>query len=132
MSLGFSTHSRSFSWFTLIGVIAGLVHYSIAVCLEALLSIDPVWANTCGFLMAFPVSYMGHRKFSFAWQETTHKQAFPRFFLVACLGFLENQFLLLLGLKLFSWPFWIVLLIVMGFVAVSTYLISRFWAFKSA
>lgn len=131
MSLESYTHSRSFSWFTLVGALAGVVHYSVAVGLESGTHISPAWANVCGFMLAFPVSYIGHRKFSFAWRKITHMQAFPRFLLVACGGFLENQFLLLSGLKLFAWPFWIILAIVMVVVAATTYSLSRFWAFKS-
>jgi putative flippase GtrA len=130
MSVESFRHSRSFSWFTVVGALAGIVHYVVAVGLEAGISLHPGWANVCGFLCAFPVSYMGHRKFSFARINTTHQQALPRFLLVACGGFLENQFLLLSGLKLLAWPFWIILGIVMVLVAATTYTLSRFWAFK--
>ena|ERR1051325_6132822 len=130
MNLQSFTHSRSFSWFTLIGTLAGMVHYSVAVTVEASIGLHPGWANVCGFMLAFPVSYLGHRKFSFAWRKIPHQHAFPRFLLVACGGFLENQFLTLSGLKLLAWPFWIVLAIVMVLVAVTTYSLSRFWAFK--
>lgn len=130
MSLQSFTHSRSFSWFTFIGAVAGLVHYSVAVSLEASMGLHPGWANMWGFALAFPVSYMGHRKFSFAWRKIPHRQAFPRFLLVACSGFVENQFLTLSALKLFAWPFWIILAIVMVIVAMTTYSLSRFWAFK--
>jgi putative flippase GtrA len=123
-------HSRSISWFTLIGALAAAVHYVVAVSLEAGLGVAPAWANPCGFLLAFPVSYIGHRQFSFAAQKASHQQAFPRFLLVACGGFLSNQFLLLSALRLFALPFWLTLAIVMVVVAVTTYMLSRFWAFK--
>jgi putative flippase GtrA len=123
-------HSRSISWFTLIGALAAAVHYVVAVGLEAGLGVAPAWANPCGFMLAFPVSYIGHRQFSFSAQNASHQQAFPRFLLVACGGFLSNQFLLLSALRLFALPFWLTLAIVMVVVAVTTYMLSRYWAFK--
>src|SRR5690349_10205944 len=105
-------HSRSISWFTLIGALAAAVHYVVAVSLDAGLGVAPAWANPCGFLLAFPVSYIGHRQFSFSAQKASHQQAFPRFLLVACGGFLSNQFLLLSALRLFGLPFWLTLAVV--------------------
>lgn len=92
----------------------------------------PAWANPCGFLLAFPVSYIGHGKLSFAGHQASHTQALPRFLLVACSGFLANQLLLLSLLELFALPFWLTLAVVMLIVAVTTYVLSRYWAFKSA
>jgi putative flippase GtrA len=76
------------------------------------------------------VSYFGHRKFSFAGQDASHTQAFPRFLSIAALGFLANQTLVLNGIEYTNLPFWLVLGVVMVLVAASTYLLSKFWAFK--
>lgn len=126
------THTRSLSWFTLIGIIAAAVHYVIAVGFEWSHLLPPTQANIIGFLTAFPVSYFGHRKLSFSRQNSTHKQAFPRFFAVAVTGFITNQSLVIGGLRFTHLPFWLVLGFVMIIIAVSTYLLSRHWAFKGA
>jgi len=123
-------HKTSISWFAVIGAIAALVHYVVAVSLEGLHWLSAPHANILGFLSAFPVSYFGHRHLSFAHHSSTHQQALPRFFAVALLGFLANQSLVLSGLLFTSLPFWLILGIVMVIVAVSTYLLSHFWAFK--
>ena len=122
---------RSASWFTIIGAIAALVHYVVAVGLETGIITPPATANIAGFICAFPVSYFGHRLLSFADHNTRHAQALPRFLMVACGGFLANQTLVLLGLRFTTLPFWLVLGVVMVIVAASTYLLSRFWAFKA-
>ena len=126
------THTQSLSWFTLIGIIAAAVHYVIAVGFEWSHLLPPSQANAIGFLVAFPVSYFGHRKLSFSNQNSTHKQAFPRFLAVAITGFVANQSLVIGALHLTHLPFWLVLGFVMVFIAVSTYLLSRYWAFKGA
>jgi putative flippase GtrA len=120
---------RSISWFLVVGAIAAVVHYTVAVALEGLYDIRPAWSNIVGFCCAFPVSYVGHRNYSFAHQTNAHQQALPRFLLVALLGFLTNQSLLLIGLHFTTLPFWLVLALVMLIVAVSTYLLSKYWAF---
>ena len=123
-------HGRSVSWFTIIGATAALVHYVVAVGFESGLSVAPAWANLFGFLLAFPVSYLGHTRFSFASSNTKHTQALPRFFAVAVAGFFGNQLLVLTTLHFSHLPFWLVLGVVMVIVAISTYLLSRYWAFK--
>ncbi|CAG0965603.1 hypothetical protein MTYP_00973 [Methylophilaceae bacterium] len=124
------THQRSVSWFTLIGAIAALVHYTAAVGLESV-GIPAAWANPSGFLLAFPVSYFGHRHLSFPGRTNSHRQSMPRFFVVAVGGFAANHLLLLMGLQVFSLPFWLLLGIIMLIVAIGTYLLSRYWAFTA-
>lgn len=125
------SHRQSVSWFTIIGALAALTHYLIAVSFEYSGTLSPSHANIAGFFAAFPVSYMGHRKFSFSGHDASHRQALPRFLSVAVLGFLANQTLTLNAIQYTALPFWLVLGIVMVIVAVSTYFLSHFWAFKS-
>lgn len=122
--------TRSVTWFACIGALAALVHYVVAVGLEGYLQIVPAWANIWGFVCAFPVSYIGHRTWSFPESNKAHQHTLPRFLSVAVLGFLANQTLVLLSLRYTTLPFWLVLAVVMVVVAVSTYLFSRFWAFS--
>ena len=122
-------HMQSVSWFTIIGVLAALTHYIVAVSLEHSAFFTASHANIAGFIAAFPVSYIGHRKFSFAGHDASHSHALPRFLSVAILGFLANQTLVINGLNYTKLPFWFVLGLVMVLVAFSTYLLSRYWAF---
>lgn len=124
------SHRYSISWFAVIGALAAAVHYVVAVGLELTGMLTAVYANTAGFLFAFPVSYFGHRTLSFSGQTSSHQHAFPRFFLVALSGFLANQLLVINAIYFTRVPFWLVLGIVMVMVAVSTYFLSRYWAFK--
>lgn len=120
---------HSVSWFLVVGALAALVHYMVAVILESGFEVAPAWSNILGFCVAFPVSYVGHRNFTFRDQAKPHYQALPRFLLVALLGFLANQSLVLLSLHFTLLPFWLVLALVMLLVAVSTYVLSKYWAF---
>jgi putative flippase GtrA len=126
-----SQHQKSATWFTIVGALAALTHYVVAVGLVHLVNLQPAWSNVFGFAFAFPVSYVGHRKFSFANQNASNRHALPRFLSVALAGFIANQGLVVLGLRYTPIPFWLLLGIVMVAVAVSTYLLSHYWAFKS-
>lgn len=112
-------------------MVAAIVHYVCAVGLEVGTAMPPAYANIAGFLMAFPVSYLGHRKLSFGHQHSAHHQAFPRFFAVAGSGFIANQLLVIGALKFTRMPFWLVLAIVMVIIALCTFILSRYWAFKN-
>jgi putative flippase GtrA len=70
------THRYSISWFAVIGVLAAGVHYVVAVSLELTHVLNAIYANTAGFLCAFPVSYFGHRKLSFSGQISSHLQCY--------------------------------------------------------
>lgn len=114
-----------------VGALAALVHYVVAL-LSHYCGLTPANSNWLGFACAFPVSYWGHRTWSFKNSQAAHISAFSKFFVVALLGFLGNQALLWLGLHYTPLPFWLVLGLVMVVVALSTYVLSRFWAFKHA
>ena len=93
-------------WFILVGVSAGLTHLSIYYIATQGIGILNEWANACGFVIAFFVSFAGHRYLSFKDSGTTIKQSLLRF----------ND--------------WIALFIAIAGAAAQTFLLSRFWAFK--
>jgi putative flippase GtrA len=121
--------THSISWFAVIGACAALVHYIAAVAMAYLGWLSPAYANFTAFLIAFPVSYFGHRHLSFAAQDQSHFIALPRFLLVAVSSFIANQVLLISLLHYTALPFWFVLGVVMVLVAFLTYLSSKYWAF---
>jgi putative flippase GtrA len=121
--------ARSVAWFVVVGVSAMAVHYVVTLSANHFVSLSPPLANLVGFLCAFPVSYIGHRNFSFAGTTAGHGKAVVRLFGVSCLSFVGNQLLLWLLLTFTPLPLWIALGIVLIAVAVVTYLLSRSWVF---
>ncbi|RZI80301.1 MAG: GtrA family protein [Rubrivivax sp.] len=115
--------------FVLVGMAAAAVHYGVALTLHGRLGLAPAWANPLAFGAAFPISYVGHRRWSFPGDLRPHAQALPRFMAVAMSGFLGNQALLLMLLRLGAWPFWLAMGVTLVSVALGTYLLSRHWAF---
>ncbi len=117
--------------FLIVGGTAATVHYAIGVIAYEFLAAPPWLANVLGFGGAFPLSYAGHRNWSFAAVRAAHLHAAPRFFAVSVAAFATNQLLLELGLRWIGGPFWIVLAIVLAAVAAGTYFLARFWAFSN-
>lgn len=116
--------------FVFVGGAAAGVHYLVALLLHGVVGVAPEWANVLAFSSAFPVSYLGHRYFSFPSARLPHLQALPRFLAVACSSFLANQALLLVLLHHWAWPFWLALGTTLVVVAAATYVFSRYWAFR--
>lgn len=118
--------------FVLVGALAATVHYAVALLLHGAWAVPPAWANAAAFGTAFPVSYLGHRLFSFPEARRPHIEALPRFLMVALGGFVGNQALLLALLSQAAWPFWLALGTTLVAVAAVTYVLSRHWAFAAA
>ena len=84
--------------------------------------------NVFAFLLAFQVSYLGHRYWTFNHQK--HSLAsLPKFFSVAAGGFLINEGVFALLLHLSGWYYPIALGITLVLIAILTFLLGKFWAF---
>lgn len=116
--------------FVSVGALAALVHYLVALSAFYIdKNFSASTSNWIGFFFAFPVSYFGHRYWTFKASQVAHVSAFFKFFIVALIGFLGNQGLLWLLLHYTTCPFWLSLALVMVIVAVSTYVLSKSWVF---
>ena len=118
-------------WFVLVGASAALTH--MAVFTLVLLLVPTLWpeiANVAGFLVAFLVSFVGHRRLSFQDAGTSVMQSFVRFAATAVAGFVTNETVFILLFRLLGLPTWVALISGIVVSAVQTFVLSRFWAFK--
>lgn len=122
--------SRRFSaiWFALVGASAALTH------MLAFASFKNHWipeaANAAGFVIAFFVSFAGHRWLSFRGADTSVAQSLGRFAATALGGFLTNEIVFTLLLRGLGWSAWAALLVGLVTAAGQTYVLSRWWAFR--
>ncbi|RJG13333.1 GtrA family protein [Pseudomonas cavernicola] len=123
--------SRELFWFAIVGVTALLVHF-LVVSLLVPLGLAPLFANVLAYLVAFQVSYWGHRLKTFEAGHLPHRQTLPRFFAVASFGFLLNETLYFILLCTTPLDYRVALLIVLLVVAGVTFVLSRLWAFYGA
>ncbi len=119
--------------FGIVGLTAAAVHYWTVIALVELFDAAPLRANVGGFVVAFWVSYFGHRHWTFSdTREEGLGQAasFLRFLSVAVLGFLVNELLFFVLLHTTRMPYYVALAIVVLTVAAMTYVLSKLWAFR--
>jgi putative flippase GtrA len=111
-----------------IGGTAAVVNISIVLLLVSLMQLQPLVANVFAFLIAFNISYFGHKYFTFSRLHNEKKLSLPHFFLVAISGAAINESLYYLFLKYTTLNYLISLVIVLGLVATYSFILSRFWA----
>jgi len=115
--------------FIAVGVSALLTHWLVVILLVSAAGLPPLVANVFAFLVAFNVSYFGHRHLTFNASERSHRQTLPRFATVAASSFLVNEALYWLLLNFTPLRYDLAMLLVLGTVAGMTYLLGKFWAF---
>ncbi|WP_428419768.1 GtrA family protein [Methylibium sp.] len=117
--------------FVIVGAVAATVHWLLACAAMRGLAWPPQLANLAGFVLAFGVSYAGHKRYSFR-SGARHRDALPRFAVVALSAFSLNGLLYQMLLSAQLLPPEAALALVLLTVAAGTYLASRLWAFRPA
>ena len=115
--------------FGIVGLFAAGVHFTV-VNLLVHVNWQPLVANVYGFLCAFLVSFTGHHVWSFAAKSRKKSRALGRFFVVAVISFLLNEFCYWLLLRYTKLDYRFSLILVIGGVAVLTFFSSKYWAFR--
>ena len=116
--------------FVLVGGGAAATHLAVVGLLVSLAGLAPLWANVLAFLVAFVVSYNGHALLTFSESQAHGWSVVARFFAVACLSFVANELLYYIALHWLHWHYFWSLAGVLVLVAVGTFVMSKFWAFK--
>jgi len=117
-------------WFFGVAAAAGLTHLAVFFLIEHFLpSVLPEIANFLAFSVAFSISFMGHRNLSFSDTTSSVEQSLRRFVVVSVAGFVCNEIVFSLALRLLAWSSWLALLSGFAVAGGQTYLLSRFWAF---
>lgn len=120
--------ARTGFWFVVVGAGAALTHALVFGLAQRWLW--PELANAAGFMVAFFVSFAGHRRLSFSDAGTSLWASLRRFAATALLGFAVNEGAFVLLLRGFGWPSWPALIAALLVAAGQTFVLSRFWAFR--
>ena len=117
--------------FGLVGGSAAATHLAVVALLVSQLQMRPLSANVLAFLVAFIVSYNGHALLTFSAAQANGWPVVARFFAVACLVFVANELLYYIALNWLHWHYFWSLALVLVLIAAGTFVLSKFWAFKS-
>ena len=115
-------------WFLAVGSAAALTHMGVFAIAQRYLW--PEVANALGFVIAFFVSFAGHRLLSFKDAVTTVSTSLQRFAVTALVGFASNELVFVLLLRWLRMPSLLALFVALVFAAGQTFVLSRFWAFR--
>lgn len=115
-------------YFAAIGGSAALIHLFVVFNLVNFLQIQALTANVFAFLIAFNVSFLGHKYLTFARLHDEKILSLPHFFLVAASAGIINEMLYFLLLRYTTLNYLFALFLVLGLVSVYSFTISRFWA----
>ena len=121
------TAPRTGLWFIAVGTAAALTHMGVFALTRS--HLWPEVANATGFVVAFFVSFAGHRWLSFQDAQTGLLQSLRRFAVTALAGFASNELVFVLLLRGLDWPSMLALFAALVFAAGQTFVLSRFWAF---
>lgn len=117
-------------WFFGVAAAAGLTHLAVFFLIEHFSpSVLPEIANFLAFCVAFSVSFMGHRNLSFSDTTSSVEQSLRRFIITSVAGFVCNEIVFSLAIRLLGWPNWLALFAGFAVAGGQTYLLSRYWAF---
>jgi putative flippase GtrA len=122
---------RSAFWFIVVGGCAALTHLGIYTACVSLLDLIKEAANACGFVVAFFVSFAGHKHLSFKDSNAPVKRSLWRFLCTALLGFFTNESVFTVLWRVLGVNSWLALFIAIICAAVATFVLSRFWAFQA-
>jgi putative flippase GtrA len=120
--------SASTFWFLAVGSAAALSHLGVFALAQH--HVWPELANALGFVLAFFVSFFGHRLLSFKDASTSVSTSLRRFAVTALGGFASNEIVFVLLLRWLQMPSLLALFVALVFAAGQTFVLSRFWAFR--
>ncbi len=117
-----------FARFGLVGVLATGTHLVVVALLALLTAVEPLAANTIGFLVAFIVSGFGHARYTFRLKRARGR-ALAKWFIISLAGLAASN--LVLAWLLANPPAPDIWLRVgaTAVVPAASYLAARLWAF---
>jgi putative flippase GtrA len=115
-------------WFLAVGGAAAATHMGVFAVAQHMMW--PEFANALGFCIAFVVSFAGHRLLSFKDANTSVATSLRRFVVTALAGFVSNELVFVLLLRVLDLPSLLALFLALLFAAGQTFVLSRFWAFR--
>jgi putative flippase GtrA len=118
--------ARAFRY-SLIGLGTGAVFSSITVIAVSFLGMPPIFASALGYLCSVPLSFFGHRGFTFRSQNTWRSDV-SRFFLVHSCSLMASVLIMTAttGMQL---PYYLGLLGAVFLIPFVNFLVSNFWVF---
>ena len=115
--------------FGTVGMLATVVHVSLAYFLMIQTETNPYLANLAGFLAAFGISFIGNARLTFRYDGNLSGPAVR--FLVISLASLALTSTITALVEAYGLPRWTYVAMTLAVVPPVTFLLSKFWVFAS-
>jgi putative flippase GtrA len=122
---------REINVFVLVGVAATACQVGVSLAAQHWAGLGPVAASLAGYLASVGVSYLGNSLFTFR-RPALHGPQFARFATISLTGLAINLGTVWLCTHALGWPLWLAMVPVVLLVPASTFVMSKFWAFRGA
>jgi putative flippase GtrA len=119
--------ARQFLAFATVGACGTVTHYATLIA-GVSLGTDPLVASALGWTFGAVVNYSLNYRFTFR-SGLSHREAAPRFAVVAATGLVLNTLLMAVGLRLGLY-YLVAQVVATGLVLCCNFLLSRVWAFR--
>lgn len=129
MSVDYLAVARQFRTFFAVGLVAAATHYGLLVSLVEGYRIDPVPATLVGYVAGGIVSYLLHRRLTYA-SERPHGEAGWRYAVVSGAGFLMTWGLVALLLRVVGLPYLLAQLLTTGVMLFWSFAANKLWTFR--
>ncbi len=118
-----------FRRYTLVGALATLVHYLVLVALVGRAGVQPALATVIGATCGTAAAYAGNGRFTFG-SRVPHRQALPRFGLVAAGGAIANGAIVWFGTELLHLHYLVPQIFATAVVLAGGFALNRSWTFS--
>lgn len=117
--------------FGLVGASATAIHGAAYLTFVTAQLLTPFFANLAAYAIAFTVSFLGHRYWTFGDAERGGRNNYAafRFVAVSLSGLAFNSVAVLILINHFRFADWTPLLVIVGVTPIFTFLFNRFWVF---
>lgn len=124
-------HLRSLWRYTVAGGVATAAHYALMGGLVELAAWPAGFASVAGAWLGAIIGYGLNRTWTFAGHAAPHRQALPRFLVVAAVGALLNGALVWAGTMALGWHWLVAQAVATGLVLLAGYAANRLWTFSA-
>ncbi len=121
---------RELFFFCMVGGVATVTHYIVAVVAVEWLSFPVYVGNTIGYMCAVCVSFYGHSKATF--NKPMTKNNFIRFIIASLSTLLLSQLVLFAIIHTLALTPRVSLALVVFYIAVQGYLLNKFWVYRES
>lgn len=120
---------REINLFVVVGVAATACQVGVSLAAQRWLGLGPVLASLAGYVASVGVSYLGNSRLTFR-RPALHGPQFARFATISLTGLGINLGTVWIATHALGWPLWVAMVPVVMVVPASTFVMSKFWAFR--